>query len=74
MFLTLALQKMSQIVTPRQRCRIETQPARVKRYRCNQQKSRRGSKRTFKPRQELSRFSGPDTIFSGSHAIHLKIF
>ena len=32
MFLTLALQKMSQIVTPRQKCRIETQPTRVKRF------------------------------------------
>ena len=74
MFLTLALQKMSQIVTPRQRCRIETQPACIKRYLSNQQISRRGPKRTFKPRQELSRFSGPDTMFSGSHAIHLRIF
>ena len=32
MFLTLALQKMSQIITPQQRCQIETQPAHVKQY------------------------------------------
>ena len=40
----------------------------------NQQMSHRRLKWTFKPHHELSCFSGPDTMFSGSHAIHLKIF
>ena len=65
MFLTLALQRMSQNVTPQQGCRIETQP-----YLSNQM-SRRGVEADF---ITASRFSGPDAIFSGSHAFRIRIF
>ena len=69
MILILALQRMSQNVTPWQGCQIETQPDTIDNESCVTVLVW-----TLKSHQDLSCFPEPDIVFHRTHAIHLRIF